>query len=55
MVILISILASVITSATITIWHLRHINKMIKTIYIDSSALTLSLKKDIEDLGGNNE
>ena len=50
MIILICVLVSFITSA-ITIWHLRHINRMLKYIYIyiDCTKLTLSVKKDIEE------
>jgi|GEM_PF-2816794 len=54
MIILICVLVSFITSATITIWHLRHLNKMLKNIYIDCTALTLSVKKEIEEQGGRN-
>ena len=48
MIILIFVLVSFIKSA-ITIWHLRHINRMLKYIYIDCTKLTLSVKKDIEE------
>ena len=55
MIILFCILASFITSLTMMIWHLRHINRMLKNIHINCTELTLSVKKEIEEQGGNNE
>ena len=48
MIILFCILASFITTLTMMIWHLRHINRMLRNIYINCTELTLSVKKDIE-------
>lgn len=49
MIVLICILASFITSLTMMIWHLRHINRMLRNIYINYTELILSVKKDIEE------
>lgn len=49
MIILFCVLASFITTLTMMIWHLRHINRMLKKIYINCTELTLSVKKDIEE------
>lgn len=48
MIILICVLVSFITSA-ITIWHLRHINRMLKNIHINCTELTFSVKKEVEE------
>ena len=48
MIILMCILASFITTLTMMIWHLRHINRMLRNIYKNFTELTLSVKKDIE-------
>ena len=45
MIILICILASLITTITMMIWHLRKINKLLTVLYTD---LALSLKEEIE-------
>ena len=49
MIILICILASFITSLTMMIWHLRHINGMLRNIYKNYTELILSVKNDIEE------
>lgn len=48
MIVLICILASFITTLTMMIWHLRHINKLLTVLYTEYSNLTLSLKEEIE-------
>ena len=49
MIILFCILASFITTLTMMIWHLRHVNRMLKNIYKNYTELILSVKKDIEE------
>lgn len=49
MIILFCILASFITTLTMMIWHLRHINRMLRNIYINFTELTLSVKKEIDE------
>ena len=49
MIILFCILASFITTLTMMIWHLRHINRMLRNIYKNYTELILSVKKDVEE------